>query len=300
MKFVEEIIVNEFLPTYRSLLAEALRERGLTQLEIANKLGISQSAVSKYVHGDVSRRQEFVDDERVQNLIEQTAGGLVTGDMSRVQALVEAEVLIRQLETKGDKIATLHEEEVPELRQYEGDFRIHDPESDIRSRERVLSSVRRAIYQIENMDEFASLIPNVGSNIVECIADPATINDVVGVPGRIVDVNGRPQVPSDPEFGASGHVGRILLAARNAGNPHNAALNIRYSDKFIEKLIKSGYDICEFNSEYDDIDAHLRDVLEENQHCSVLYQTGGFGIEPIIYLLADSAPDTVDMAYELL
>ncbi|MFB6139685.1 MAG: transcriptional regulator, partial [Halosimplex sp.] len=55
MKFVEELVVEEFLPTFRSMLAEALRDRGLTQSEVAELLGISQSAVSKYVHGEVER-----------------------------------------------------------------------------------------------------------------------------------------------------------------------------------------------------------------------------------------------------
>ncbi|PSQ52423.1 DNA-binding protein, partial [Halobacteriales archaeon SW_12_67_38] len=48
MKFVEELVVEEFLPTFRSMLAERLRERDLTQSEVASILGISQSAVSKY------------------------------------------------------------------------------------------------------------------------------------------------------------------------------------------------------------------------------------------------------------
>jgi len=53
MHFIEEVVVDEFLPTFRSMLAEELRERSLTQSEVADPLGISQSAVSKYVHGDV-------------------------------------------------------------------------------------------------------------------------------------------------------------------------------------------------------------------------------------------------------
>ncbi len=62
MKFIEEVVVEEFLPTFRSMLAEDLRDRGLTQHEVAEALGISQSAVSKYAHGDVSRRDVVVTD----------------------------------------------------------------------------------------------------------------------------------------------------------------------------------------------------------------------------------------------
>ena len=53
MRFIEEVVVEAFLPTIRSMLAERLRERGLTQTEVAETLGISQSAVSKYAQADV-------------------------------------------------------------------------------------------------------------------------------------------------------------------------------------------------------------------------------------------------------
>jgi predicted transcriptional regulator len=51
IKFIEKLVVEEFLPMFRSMLAERLRERDLTQSEVADILGISQSTVSKYTHG---------------------------------------------------------------------------------------------------------------------------------------------------------------------------------------------------------------------------------------------------------
>ena len=35
MRFIEEVVVEEFLPTFRTVLAGELRERGLTQSEVA-------------------------------------------------------------------------------------------------------------------------------------------------------------------------------------------------------------------------------------------------------------------------
>ena len=61
VRFVEELVVEEFLPTFRSMLAEALSERGLTQSDVAALLGISQSAVSKYVHGAVARNERLLE-----------------------------------------------------------------------------------------------------------------------------------------------------------------------------------------------------------------------------------------------
>ena len=297
MKFVEEVVVEEFLPTFRSMLAEALRDRGLTQHEVAETLGISQSAVSKYAHGDVSRRAEILEDERVRELVAEVAEGLATGDMTRVQALIEAEVLIRRLE-EGDVLARLHEAAMPELSTHDGYVRIHDPDSDLRESEAVRSSLRRALRRLTNASGFAGLIPNVGSNLVACLPDATAVDDVAGVPGRIFDVKGQATVPGDPEFGVSEHVASVLLSARAAGCDSGAAINIRYDPDLLADLRADGYDAIEFDPEApgDPIAEALADVDTADLTTTfVLYQTGGYGIEPIIYVVGPD-PDAVATA----
>jgi predicted fused transcriptional regulator/phosphomethylpyrimidine kinase/predicted transcriptional regulator len=300
MKFLEEVVVEEFLPTFRSLLAADLRKRGLTQHEVAELLGVSQSAVSKYAHGDVAVRDVVAADERVQDTVERIGEGLASGDVSQVQALVEAEVLIRRLSTRGDVVADLHEDAMPALAEYDGDFRVHDPESEIRVRERVLSSVRRGLRLLEHTSGFATLIPAVGSNLVECTPDAAGVEDVAGVPGRILDVLGRTEIPADPEFGVSVHVATVLLAAREAGSDARACLNVRYDESLLDALVDAGHTAAEFDPEGEPSEEAVRATVEANPGATVLYQTGGFGVEPIVYVLADSAPDAAEIARDLL
>jgi predicted fused transcriptional regulator/phosphomethylpyrimidine kinase/predicted transcriptional regulator len=288
MKFVEEVVVEEFLPTFRSLLAERLRERGLTQSEVADLLGISQSAVSKYVHGDVSVNERLERDERVRDLVERLADGLVDGSMTPVQALVETEVVIRQLE-RGDVLAQLHQEAVPELADHgDGAFDVHDPDSTVRQAERALASVRRGLTVLENTGEFASAIPAVGSNLAEALPDADGIDDVAAVPGRIIDLKGRASVPADPEFGASEHVANVLLAARAAGSDARGAINVRYDPDLLDALEAEGASAVEFDAEAD-ITEGIAAALAEAPTATVLYQTGGFGIEPAVYVLGDDA-----------
>ena len=291
MKFIEELVVEEFLPTIRSMLAEALRGRELTQREVADVLGISQSAVSKYAHGEVTRNEQIAADDRVVDLVEEVADGLATGDMSRVQALVEIEVLIRQLED-GDLLADLHEEAMPALVEADIDFSVHDPDSRIRTTEQVRSSVRRGLRTLTSMSGFATLIPNVGSNLVECLPDATTVDDVAGIPGRIFDIKGRATVPSDPEFGVSEHAASVLLAARNRVDVQ-AGLNITYDRSLIEAFEQAGYTSVEFDSEArEELESTIGEAVAEAElsETFVLYQTGGFGIEPISYILGPDAP----------
>ncbi|MEF8870914.1 MAG: thiamine-phosphate synthase family protein [Haloarculaceae archaeon] len=294
MHFIEELVVDEFLPTFRSLLAEQLREQGLTQSEVADLLGISQSAVSKYVHGEVGRNERLVADERVRELVDRLADGLADGSMTTTEALVEAEVCIRELE-QGGTLADLHAESVPELGDYGADFAVHDPDSRLREAGRVRASVRQGLRILENTGGFAPLIPAVGSNLVEALPDAERIEDVAGVPGRILGVGGQATVPGKPEFGVSQHVANVLLAARAAGSDARAALNVAYSEETIDALETAGLTIVEFDAEAD-LEDGIAAALETAPDADVLYQSGAMGIEPIVYILG---PDAVTVAERL-
>ncbi len=299
MRFIEEVVADEFLPTVRAMLAEDLRGRGLTQREVADALGVSQSAVSKYAHGDVARHERVAADERVQALVERVGEGLATGDLGPVAALVEIEVLIRQLE-EGDLLAELHEEAMPALADADVDFTVHDPDSGLRERERVIASVRRGLRALTNVSGFAGLIPNVGTNVVECVDGARTIDDVAGVPGRLVDVKGRAMVPGEPEFGVSEHVATLLLAAREAGTTARAAVNVRYDSAAVAALAES-YPTVEFDAERPTGEA-VADALAGTEPADtlVLYQTGAVGVEPIVYVLAPTAPEAAAIVRELI
>lgn len=298
MRFIEEVVVDAFLPTLRSMLAEALRERGLTQREVADALGISQSAVSKYAHGEVERNERVLGDDRVAELVERIADGLATGEMTRVQALIEIEVFIRRME-RGDLIAELHEAAMPELAGRSPGFSVHDPESELRTEEQVLASLRRGLRILRNTGGIADLVPNVGSNLVECTPEPRSIDDVAGVPGRLFDVKGRLSVSGEPEFGASEHVATVLLAARAAGSDARAALNLRYAPEIVDRLAAQGLDTVEFDAEYADVGAAVRNAIETDPEAAVVYQTGAFGIEPIVYVLAPTAEAAAEHARAL-
>ncbi|WP_226481512.1 thiamine-phosphate synthase family protein [Natrinema amylolyticum] len=299
MQFVEEIVVDEFLPTVRSLLAGDLRDRGFTQSEVADVLGISQSAVSKYAHGDVTVNDRIAKDERVLELVDELGTGLAAGEISPVQALIEIEVLIRDLEAGGDLLAQLHEEAVPELADHGSSFRVHDPESDLRTSERVLSSLRRGLGMLETASGFTSLIPAVGSNLVACTPDAEDVDDVAGVPGRIFDVKGRATVPADPEFGVSEHVARVLLAARRHGADASAAINITYDPELVDELTDRGHVAVEFD-ESGDVASSVGAAIEDEPEATVLYQTGGMGIEALIYVLGPDAESVADTLRTLI
>jgi predicted fused transcriptional regulator/phosphomethylpyrimidine kinase len=223
---------------------------------------------------------------------------------------VETEVLIRHLE-EGDLLARLHEDAWPELADADVTLAVHDPDSALRTSEEVLASVRRGLRVLTNASGFAGLIPNVGTNIVEALPDPAGIEDVAGVPGRIVDVKGAATVPADPEFGVSEHVANVLLSAQTGGAVAAAAMNVSYDPDVIERFEAAGYRTVEFDPDAptDPVRAAVETLVDpEEADCDglgseepfVLYQTGTHGVEAITYVLGPDAPTVARAVVETL
>ena len=80
--------VKSVVPAIRALLAKELMETfGINQTEAANLLGITQTAVSKYIHNVRGSRIEIENEERVAEQARQTAA-----DRSSLQILIDKAV----------------------------------------------------------------------------------------------------------------------------------------------------------------------------------------------------------------
>ncbi|MFW6265513.1 MAG: thiamine-phosphate synthase family protein, partial [Halanaeroarchaeum sp.] len=189
---------------------------------------------------------------------------------------------------------------VPELREYDYDFRTEEYDSEVLTRERVRSSVKRGLRILEHASGFATVIPAVGSNLVECLPEADSLEDVAGVPGRIFDVKGRTEIPAEPEFGVSEHVATVLLAARDGGSDARAALNVAFDSSIVDELESMGHETAAFAVNGEPTTEAVQRAVASKPTASVVYQTGGFGVDPIVYLLGDSASEVAGLARDLL
>jgi len=298
MKFVEEVVVDRVLPTLRAMLAAELEDRGLTQTAIAELLGVSQSAVSKYAAGDVAIEDRIRDDPEVQATVERVVDDLASATGDPVEALLECEALIRRL-AAGGPVAAMHAEAMPALRE-RGIDAIHDVDGGLLDRERARSSVRRGLRILERAG-IAPILPAVGSNLVECVADADGIEDVVGVPGRLFAVKGRVEAPADPEFGASEHVARVLLAARSAGSEARAAMNVGSDPRMVDALgaLDVTVVVCDPPDDDRGLTPVVRDAIRDTPDAGAVYHEGAHGVEPVCYLLAADAPAAASLSADL-
>jgi len=300
LRLPSEIVVERFLPTMRALLARALDERGLTQREVADHLGVTQAAISEYVSGDPPIEERFADDERTRATVERIADGFAEGTMDPYEALAEVLELVRAFEDRGP-ICAVHEEEMPALEGLGCDLCVRGFDEGVREERAALEDVRRASRRLANAPGVAAHVPNVGTNVVAAVPDATDAADVAAVPGRLQGVRGRVVVPSEPEFGASQHVAELVLTAMAVDPDARGALNLATSEALVDAARHLGHDPLSFEAGYEDRAERLAERFRERGAVPrVLYHEGAFGIEPITYVLGGTAAEAVDLAVELV
>ncbi len=295
MQLPSQIVVDRFLPTARSMLASALSERGFAQRDIADRLGVSQAAVSGYLAGERGEEERFAEHPRMQATVERIADGFESGRMDDYEALAELLELVREFEDRGP-ICAVHEEEMPALEGMGCDLCVRGRDRAVQAERDVLSNVRRAVRTFANAPAVAAHVPNVGTNVAMALPEATDETDVAAVPGRIHAMRGGINVPSNPEFGASQHVATTLLAAAAADPSIRGAVNLATSD---DLLAAAPEDAVAFDADYEDrrdrLEARFADGVPR-----VVYHEGAFGIEPITYVLGETAVEAVETATDLI
>lgn len=300
LRLPSEIVAERFVPTIRALLAVKLDERGLTQQEIADHLGVTQAAVSNHINGAIELEDVIVEHPRTRETVDRVAAGLADGSLDDVDALSELLDLVHEFEDRGP-ICELHEEEMPALAGLGCDLCVRGAGSDVLAERDVLASVRRAARRLESDHGVAEHVPNVGTNVGTALPGATDATDVAAVPGRIYRLRGNVVVPSNPEFGASEHVAGTILAATAVDPAIRGAVNLATDDDLLEAARERGLEPMEFDPDYEDRRERLVDAFTERGAIPrVCYHRGAFGIEPITYVFGETAVEAVDLALSLI
>lgn len=98
----------------------------------------------------------------------------------------------------------------------------------------VLGNLVMAVNMLQSCPEFASLIPEVRTNVAYALPGASTPKEVAAIEGRITVVRSLPQASGMPDWGASDHLARRILEARKYDAEINAAINFKCEDTVIE------------------------------------------------------------------
>jgi len=170
-----------------------------------------------------------------------------------------------------------------------------------------IQNLENAVKILENSDEFGKLIPEVRSNIVMAKKDAKTVNDVAGIPGRITTVNNQPKVFSQPDFGASSHMARLVLNIMKHDPKKRSALNLIYNEELIKICSKLGLKVSYYDRRDEPEEIRKKEggtipwgvktaINRIGNVPDVIYHTGDWGKEPSMVLIGKDAVDVAKMA----
>ncbi len=297
-----EIVQREFLPSLRGTLARLLSERGLSQVEIAERLDLTQAAVSKYMRQHEGKRRI---DTEAQSLAERLVDQLVNESHSKSKILKEVCSTCMSLRV-GSEICLMHKRSYPFLEEEDCSIcseLIGGSDVELSARSMVILDIQRALHVIQDSKGFSLLVPEVRANLVACPKDAKGIQDVAGVPGRITLVDGKARAFVAPQFGASRHTASLLLQVKKRWSRYRACLCLSGKDIVIDVARNEGVRIISLDTSVSEVDEIAKQVFKTRTSSPKgtlgINVPGGVGVEPILYIFGKSAYELGQLAQKM-
>jgi len=175
---------------------------------------------------------------------------------------------------------------------------------------RVYERMVEAIRIIEENQEITKLIPEVGMNIAMALPEAESESEVMGVPGRIVNVKGKPRASAPPIFGGSKHLARYITSIIKLDPNRRAAVNIRYNERVLEILRGKGMLISFYDRSKEPMEVKRVEgatipwgVKEAVKRVGgvpdVIYHRGDWGKEPMIVILGQDPVELAELLVEI-
>lgn len=159
--------------------------------------------------------------------------------------------------------------------------------------------------------EAAPLVPEVGMNVVGATPYAESSNETAAVEGRITRTTSGIRPNRGTRFGASSHVARFLLSARESDPSLRFAANLRFDDAIEAALRTLDADVVEIdrsNEPTPDLEGstmgwvarHAFQKAEGAESPAVIYDRGAVGKEAMTRLLAPDATTLAERALSIL
>jgi hydroxymethylpyrimidine/phosphomethylpyrimidine kinase len=174
-----------------------------------------------------------------------------------------------------------------------------------------IENVRVATEILERVDGIGWICPESMINLAEVVPYGSSNDDVVGIPGRIVNVGGRLRASSCPRPGGSRHVASAVLVAHSLDRRVRAAMNVRYDERILESAVRLGMSVSSYdrskeppeikNVEGMTIRWGVREAFNQaGKVTDIVYHMGDFGKEPMITIFGEDAVDVVKKLLRIL
>ena len=165
------------------------------------------------------------------------------------------------------------------------------------------SELSHAINKFTHVNDVYKYVPECQTNFVYSKPRPSSTIDILGLEGRIVKTGRSVAVAGDLKYGGSLHVASAVLEITRKFPSVRSALNIKYDEKTIEKVIAKRFRVSYYDrhlESYKDkkkegatISWGIRAVVKKAKTSpDIIYHKGDIGKEPMI-LIFGKTPNEV-------
>jgi hydroxymethylpyrimidine/phosphomethylpyrimidine kinase len=166
----------------------------------------------------------------------------------------------------------------------------------------LLAELQNAVDKLEAVNGLGMIIPESQSNIVFAKPDAQSINDIAGVRGRIVKLNGSAKAVSSVDFGASKHVASALLAMMQHDRSIRSAINIKYNERIVAICEELGLKVSSYDRKTEPHDIKTKEgmsvkwgieqaIVKINAIPDIVYHQGDWGKEPMTLVFGTEPMD---------
>jgi hydroxymethylpyrimidine kinase / phosphomethylpyrimidine kinase / thiamine-phosphate diphosphorylase len=174
----------------------------------------------------------------------------------------------------------------------------------------VLENIHNAVAMLESCPEVRDVIAEVQMNIGMALPYATGIKDVAAIEGRIVKMSRGVKATGCPQFGASSHVARTVLAVKSFEDSKRAAINLRYGEDIVRALEEMGLTVSFYDRREEPPEVKNREggttfwgaeqaVKRAGRVPDAIYHVGDWGKEAMVTLVGESAEDVAAMTVKL-
>jgi hydroxymethylpyrimidine kinase/phosphomethylpyrimidine kinase len=165
------------------------------------------------------------------------------------------------------------------------------------------NELSNAISKFTNLKNVFKYIPEVQTNFVFSRKNPNSLNDILGVSGRIVKVGDSAIVTGSLKYGGSKHVGAAVLIMTKKFPSIRSAINIKYDKEFIKKAISKKLSVSHYERLSEPSKTRIKEghtiswgiknaIKDSTKPTDLIFHKGDLGKEPMI-LIFGTTPNQV-------
>lgn len=168
-----------------------------------------------------------------------------------------------------------------------------------------------AISKFCSINSIGKYIPECQTNFVYATSKPSSLEDIMGLEGRIVRTGTFGTVAGHLRYGGSKHVASAVLEITKKFPHIRSGINLRYDDNTIKKAISKGLKVSSYDRRSEPLENKKRGgstvpwgiratITSLRISPDIIFHKGDFGKEPMILIFGKNPEDVLRKILKIL